>query len=374
MPRDISSVRLNRLNDLLRFFREKECVARDELFSQLAYNHPRMLERDLAYLREQFQVQISYDFRRRVYILQNPGTFVLRMALSEREAMAVASGLEMVRHFLPHLDAPCRVVWEKLRTVVPGHLARNAEMLARSSVVSLPVSTMNPEHFEVILGAIHRRRVLETRYVSPYNPTPTERRHLLSPWGVYFRAHAWYLWAWSHEAGEERIFRISRFRRVALASEAYVEAPAENDVAAFADGAWYAWGGKEGQAVEVRIAPPLSLVVAETKWHATQQLEAAADGAVILRACVPSLDEVAHWVLASAPFAEAREPQVLREMVGELAERVGALHGAEKNIPNRLGACGGCSLVETNDAPEVFPSARTPMSEHGGFGTKRPGA
>jgi len=326
VPRDISSVRLNRLNDLLRFFREKESVPRADLFSQLPYTQPRTLERDLAYLREQFHVQISYDFRRKAYVLKNPGTFVLRMALEEREALALASGLEMVRHFLPHLGEPCHQVWEKLRTMVPSPLARSAEHLARSAVVSLPVSTMDPGHFDAILEAMRRRRVLEARYASPYSHPVEERSYVLSPWGVYFRAHAWYLWAWSHGAEEERTFRVSRFRKVEPSSTPYVPPPEDSGVGDFADGAWYAQGGREGRDVAVRIAPPLSLVVAETRWHTTQSLEAAEDGSVTLRACVPSLDEVAHWILASAPFAEAREPRELREMVRGLAETAGALH------------------------------------------------
>lgn len=370
MPRDISSVRLARLNDLLRFFREKENVAREDLFTQLPYTHPRMLERDLAYLREQFQVQISYDFRRKVYVLENPGTFVVRMALSEREAMAVASGLEMVRHFLPHLNESCRLVWEKLRTVVPDHLARNAELLARSSVVSLPVSAMDPEHFEVLLGALHRRHAVETQYVSPYSPKVTARGYRLSPWGVYFRAHAWYLWAWSHDAEEERVFRVSRFRKVGLSSAPYVEPPQESDVMAFADGAWYARGGKEGHHVEVRIVPPLSLVVAETRWHATQRLETAADGAVTLRACVPSLEEVAYWVLASAPFAEAREPRELREMVRKLAAQVRALHGGAEGIEEGGDRGDAHALEETEGASAVFLSSpAVPVVEEGGPGS-----
>ncbi len=326
MPRDISSVRLNRLNDLLRFFREKESVPRADLFSQLPYTQPRTLERDLAYLREQFHVQISYDFRHKAYVLKNPGTFVLRMALEEREALALASGLGMVRHFLPHLGEACHQVWEKLRTMVPGPLARSAEHLARSAVVSLPVSAMDPGHFDAILEALHRHRVLEARYASPYGHPVEERSYVLSPWGVYFRAHAWYLWAWSHGAEEERTFRISRFRRVEPSPLPYVTPPEDSGVEDFADGAWYVRGGRGGRDVAVRIAPPLSLVVAETRWHATQSLEEAEDGSVMLRACVPSLDEVAQWVLASAPFAEALEPQELRDRVRGLAGATGALH------------------------------------------------
>lgn len=73
----------------------------------------------------------------------------------------------------------------------------------------------------------------------------------------------------------------------------------------------------------------MSHIVVETTWHPSQKIEECPDGSIILSAEVPHLEEVAKWILATAPFAEALEPPELRQKVVELARRVMGRHGGE---------------------------------------------
>ena len=233
MPRDLSSVRLARLNNLLRALASASIVTR-ELIEMLGNHTGRTLERDLDYLRRHFEARISWDPRRKGYILNSPGTFVMRLTLSEREATALVAGLAMTRHFLPHLDAACEALWGKIRTVLPEKLAAEASHLAKSAVVSLPISAFDPAIFETLLRAIRTGHPVRGRYTSPYDADPVEKPVMLSPWGVFFRAHAWYLWAWSHSSGGERTYRISRFTDLYITDEPAV-APEDRSVTGFAE-------------------------------------------------------------------------------------------------------------------------------------------
>jgi len=322
MPRDLSSVRLARLNNLLRALASASIVTRAELIEMLGNHTGRTLERDLDYLRRHFEARISWDPRRKGYILNSPGTFVMRLTLSEREATALVAGLAMTRHFLPHLDAACEALWGKIRTVLPEKLAAEASHLAKSAVVSLPISAFDPAIFETLLRAIRTGHPVRGRYTSPYDADPVEKPVMLSPWGVFFRAHAWYLWAWSHSSGGERTYRISRFTDLYITDEPAVAPPEDRSVTGFAESAWYGFSGGVATDIALRVLPPLSRVVIETRWHASQTIENCDDGSIILRARVPNLEEVAKWVLASAPFAIALEPAALRERVEALATEV----------------------------------------------------
>ena len=56
MPRDLSSIRIARLNDLVQELSSRPFLPRKELMSRLEYTHGRTLERDLAFLKYQYWV------------------------------------------------------------------------------------------------------------------------------------------------------------------------------------------------------------------------------------------------------------------------------------------------------------------------------
>ena len=324
MPRDLASVRLARLSDLVRLLGSRPVVSRQRLMEDLGLCNKRTLERDLLYLRDQFGAKIVWDRRHKGYKLFDPGSLTLFLSFSKQEAIALVAGLDMACHFLPHLQNACGALWGKLRTALPATLAHEASRLARGVVVSLPVSSLDPRIFQILLEAVERRQIVRGHYVSPYGAQPVAKDVVLSPWGVFFRAHAWYLWAWSHSSEGERTYRISRFSTLLVTEKPAMEPPEDREVSGVAESAWYGFSGKtsEGVDIAIRVLPPLSRVVAETRWHVSQSIDVCPDGSVLLRARVPVLEEVARWVLASAPSAEVVEPLTLRDLVAQLARGV----------------------------------------------------
>jgi len=330
MPRDLSSIRIARLNDLVQELSIHGWLPRKELMARLEYTHGRTLERDLTYLRDQYGVEIEYDRHRKAYCLRGTGRFVAVFELTEREVTALAAGLGMASHFLPHLQDECESLWGKIRFRLPAGLSDHGERLGRSAVVALPVSPMDPKTFETCLNAIRQSKAIRIRYRSPYGDGSV-KSYELSPWGVFFRAHAWYLWAGWPEAGEARTFRISRIQQVVKEERPIDMPPPQSGLAAFAQSAWYACPGEPCHGIRIRVRPPLADVVAETRWHASQTLERTKDGTLLLSAKVPDLDEVARWVMASSPYAEVLKPQALRKRIQDLARETAGNHACSSN-------------------------------------------
>jgi len=326
MPRDLSSIRIARLNDLVQELSSHGVLPRKELMARLEYTQGRTLERDLAFLRDQYGVEIDYDRHKGGYRLRGMGRFLALFDLDEREVTALAAGLGMASHFLPHLKEECESLWGKMRFRLPAGLSDQGERLGQSAVVALPVSPMDSKVFETCINAIRESKAIRIRYRSPYGDG-TVKAYELSPWGVFFRAHAWYLWAGNPACGEARTFRISRIAQVAMEERPMDMPPPEDGVAAFAQSAWYACPGEPCHDVEIRVKPPLADVVAETPWHVSQSLFRERDGTLLLSAKVPDLDEVARWVMASAPYAEVLEPETLRKRVMDLADETAGKHG-----------------------------------------------
>lgn len=325
MPRDLGSIRIARLNDLVQELSTHGFLPKKELMARLEYTQDRTLERDIAFLRDQYGVQIDYDRHRGAYCLRGTGRFVAVFDLSEREVTALAAGLGMASHFLPHLQEECESLWGKIRFRLPRGLSDHGERLGQSAVVALPVSPMDPKVFETCLNAIRQSKAIRIRYRSPYGDGSV-KGYELSPWGVFFRAHAWYLWAGNPACGEARTYRVSRISQVVMEERPMDMQPPEAGVAAFAQSAWYACPGEPCHDVAIRVRPPLADVVAETPWHASQSLSREEDGTLRLFAKVPDLDEVARWVMASAPYAEVIEPPALRERIRDLAGQAAQRH------------------------------------------------
>jgi predicted DNA-binding transcriptional regulator YafY len=301
-------------------------MTKGQLMDRIGYSNPRTLERDLSFLRDEYAVDIIYDRSTRQYIFNGRGKFLVSTTLTEREVTAMAAGLRMAAHFLPHLQEPSRDLWSKIKGVLPEGLPEKGEKLALSSVVALPVSEMDSAVFETLVNAVNDRKTVRLRYCSPYGDCEP-REHVVCPWGMYFRAHAWYLWSWCCEKEHPITLRIGRISSiVAYGTPPFVDPPESMDVQTWASSAWYGCAGDEIYKVKIEVEPPLATVVGETVWHPTQNIEQKKDGSIFLTATVPDLGDVARWVLASSPYAKVVEPPELKSQIRELSRKTFEKH------------------------------------------------
>ena len=77
MSKSMSSMRIERLNLLLKTLTLKPNISRAELLSDCGYRSARTLEDDLRFMKRSFGVKIRYSRSSKGYILEGKGRYVL---------------------------------------------------------------------------------------------------------------------------------------------------------------------------------------------------------------------------------------------------------------------------------------------------------
>lgn len=329
MSKDISSLRMERLNNLVWTLKSGRGYSKSDLMEKFEYTTPRTLERDLELLRYTFNVDIKNEGQNHLYRCYDTGQFLLRLNLSEKEVTALTAGLRMAEHFLPHLQEEAETLWSKIGHLLPKELLDHGEALSSAAVVSLPVSPLDPLILQKLLDAIKNHKTLKIIYSSPYQNNESKER-TISPWGVYFQSHAWYLWAGSQGHEEGATWRISRILSCEEIDTEWKNSPDGQTVEDYAGSAWLAHPGELKYKIKLHIFMPLASIVSETKWHPTQEIEQKEDGSIILTATVPDLEEVARWAMSCAPHIEVLEPGELRNKVSEFGGQMIIKHNAQR--------------------------------------------
>lgn len=325
MPKEMSSSRIRRLNSIMERLCSKPEVGGAELRGLKGNSSSRTFQRDLQYLREEFGTEIDYDPSRDSYSLLNRGSFVMVISMNEAQIQGLAAGIKIASHFLPHLKDDLSDLWGKLSAIVPARLIKQGDALGSSTVVATPVSAVNPRTFHLLIDAINKKIPVRFSYTSPYESSPEPKERVTSPWGVFFQAHGWYLWASHPDVPDGVTYRISRIDTPLIwPNGVYQEKPHGQEIYDYASSCWYAYRGGEDVEIELNISPPLSLVIPETTWHPTQTIETKEDRSATLRATVSenALGSVARWILASAPFVTVKGPESLASEVNRLVERL----------------------------------------------------
>jgi predicted DNA-binding transcriptional regulator YafY len=148
MGKDLSSIRISRLNRLMQFFFTNRRGTTDRILDELGYRNGtntrrgavRALQRDLEYLRNEFQVEVGFDRSKKFYVLRGTGQYLLNLGLSESEVRSLAAGLALVRRHLPDLALDAERIWRKVAEILPEALLREGEHPAGALSPDVPES------------------------------------------------------------------------------------------------------------------------------------------------------------------------------------------------------------------------------------------
>lgn len=110
-----------------------------------------------------------------------------------------------------------------------GPLARGLAKLAASlgvedaDAVEVDLGEASSPTLELLRRGVQEHRTVRLEYYSYGRDERTERQ--VDPWGVYADAGQWYLLAWCHRAGGERVFRTDRIADAALTDAHFAPPP-----------------------------------------------------------------------------------------------------------------------------------------------------
>ncbi len=250
------------------------------------------------------------------------GAFLPPLDLTLHEAMTLFLAARVLAKASDEYDTELIGAFVKLAAVLPKVLADHVQATA-DLVATRPPDQRFTRVFRTLTEAWARGRVVQIEYdAAAYDPSRGIRRARVRPYAIEPSAltHALYLIGYDEERGGRRTFKVERIRDAALTPQTFDPAEGAGTVAELARG-WDVIADQPLTSVVVRFKPEVARRVAETRWHASQQLEREPDGSLLWRARVAGLHEVQLWILGWGADAEVLEPPELRASVAEQLQR-----------------------------------------------------
>lgn len=139
------------------------------------------------------------------------------------------------------------------------------------------------------------------------------------PYCLFFGQRAWYTIGARSDRDEPRCLKLSRFARMEPTETPYM-LPDDFSLTAYLGKAWRMIRGRREYQVELHFDAHFAETIADTHWHATQEVEWLDDGSILFRCEVDGLDEIVWWILSMGPHCTVRQPDELARRVRELAE------------------------------------------------------
>jgi predicted DNA-binding transcriptional regulator YafY len=299
-----------RVLELLEALQDRGATTGPELAQRLGVD-VRTVRRDIVALRD-LGIPVEGERGRGGSYRLRPGFRVPPLMFTSGEAAAVALGLLAARR----LGLEAEGALGKVRRVLPDPLRRGVESLEQILGFTGDVEAAPPdgETLLALADAAGRGRRVAATYV---DSAGTETARELSPHGVVSHSGRWYVAAFDHQRGEERLLRADRVATVALGG-AGVPAPPGFDATAFVSRglARVPW------AHSVVVVLECELDEAARRFPPTLAELAEVDGGVELRLRADSLEWAAGLLAGAGCAFHVVEPGELRDALRALAARL----------------------------------------------------
>lgn len=288
------------------------------------------LKRDLEYLRERLDAPIVYDRFANGYTF-NPDQRDARQVrhelpglwFSEREIHALLTmhqliaGLDeggvLARHLQPLLD--------KLYGMLGTSDEEARELVRRIKVMSPARRPVAPRHFELLGGALTRRRRVHLHYWVRSRREMTERT--VSPQRLVHWRNTWYLDAWCHATEGLRRFAVDAIREADLVDQRSKDI-ALKTIEAELDAGYGVFSGAKLQWATLEFTPEAAQWVRHEQWHPQQEAKLHSDGSLSLRLPYADRTELVMDILRHGEQVRVTSPSSLRDAVREQLGRAAA--------------------------------------------------
>ncbi len=171
--------------------------------------------------------------------------------------------------------------------------------------------------------ALARKLALRCEY-EPVSNKEAANNHgafIFKPYTLFFNQRAWYAIGHHSKWDEVRCMKLNRFTSIRLIDHPY-EIPRDFSLKSHLGNAWRMIRGGKTHLVELRFDPAFAETIADTHWHATQEIEWNEDESITFRCRVDGLDEIVWWILGMGPHCQVKKPKELAERVRTLAAQV----------------------------------------------------
>lgn len=305
--------RVLRIQQLLQ---ERSAVSIRSFLEELEIS-PAQFKRDLAFLRDRFQVRIDYDPGRRGYVLtkskENAAVELPGPMYSGGEISALLIMQDLINQLQPGLlDEHLGPLRERLRLLFGRDDLRSEEIRKRIRLLHMASRPVEPRFFSKVSQATLSRRRMEIEYFTRSEDIVTQRE--ISPQRLVFYRGNWYLDAWCHLRQDLRSFAIDAIRKVSVTDTAAREV----DTAALDLhlGAGYGiFSGAADQEAVLRFEPKAARYVGAERWHARQTQTFETSGHLIVTVPFSNQPELIMDILRYGPDVEVLAPKSLKDII-----------------------------------------------------------
>jgi predicted DNA-binding transcriptional regulator YafY len=221
----------------------------------------------------------------------------------------------------PHLKPLQRRIGDLLRLQHTG----SDGLAGRIRILQVAARSVG-DRFQVVAGAVARRKRLQLRYYNRGSAAHSERQ--VSPQRLIYYRDNWYLDAWCHLRDGLRTFALDAVVG-ATVLEAGAEEVAPDALDAHFSSSYGIFAGAPRQVAVLRFDSRRARWVAKERWHKDQQGEFLGDGSYELRVPYSNTLELVMDVLKYGPDVEVVAPDELRQEVGDRLRAAARRYGAD---------------------------------------------
>ena len=320
----------------------------------------RSIYRDLRIMTDS-GVPCTFNRKTGGYILRQD-FFMPAVSLTLDESLSLVALAEQIggQQQVPFTKSAAKAI-AKVRCNLPPVVQQELKKMDDRVTIRLSAASEPDESsdvYDVVRAALSGLTSLECEYDSVSASKSSKvgkvgKRFSFSPYSLFFNQRAWYTVGHHGGAGEIRCLKLNRFTSCKPTKQAY-KIPVSFSVAKHLGNAWRMIRGDKTYNVELHFDAEFAETIADTHWHATQELVWQADKSLIFQCTVDGLDEIVWWVLSMGPHCTVHKPVELRERVADLARRTANLYAGQKPKARPKMKKAGSSSKIALDSPDCL--------------------
>jgi len=297
--------------------RQKRYPSRGWLARELEISS-KTVQRRIRFMIDMLDAPLAYDESHKGWHFTEPHWRAPNITLKNRELVALDLACKAALYYP---NAPWAADLRKLFLKLTDGLGNSVQIDADARGLPVhighaPVSQIEPGVLSRMLMAIEQRRTVDIEYYVVDRDEVTKRT--LEPYMLRAARGVWYAVGHDHLRDEVRMFNLSRVRKLTLGKKRWTpEHYATFDAEDFHKHALFASSGQEPEQITLEFTGPAARIVAEFKWHPSQELTRNSKNRTTLKLEVVDHPELHGWILGWGSSCKVKRPKHLADAIAK---------------------------------------------------------
>ena len=266
------------------------------------------ISRDIEFLRDQLSAPIEYDaFHRGYYYTKK--TFRLPAGFTSADdllALGMARNIFSLYRETPLYEAASQLL-ETITTPIASD--GNRDWLDNRIVVpKIASAKINPDIWKILVSGLKENRIIVFDYKGTWDEEYQNRR--VRPYQLLFDNGVWYLYGYSEERKQARIFSLSRIKNAVLSKDGFSLPNNYRYTDISGDSYFGVFIGQEKKSYTIECYEEAASFASERQWAADQEITEIENG-IKIEFTSTQYEKVLKWVLSCGCCAVPQKPKKL---------------------------------------------------------------